>query len=110
MSAGRMFATLAVIAAGMLAAGLLISRAARTLHNDGLFNTGAPGLLQPGPAAAPTHQVRHGPTPRRVPGRALAPGASPRAPGTPPHGGTREAGPSAAWREALGWAARAPGS
>ena len=62
-----MFATLAVIAAGMLAAGLLISRAARTLHNDGLFNTGAPGLLQPGPAAPPTHQVRHGPTPRRVP-------------------------------------------
>ena len=62
-----MFATLAVIAAGMLAAGLLISRAARTLHNDGLFKTGAPSLLQPGPAAAPTHQVHHGPTPRRVP-------------------------------------------
>ena len=71
MSAGRMFATLAVIAAGMLAAGLLISRAARTLHNDGLFNTGAPGLLQPGPAAPPTHQVRHGPTPRRVPATRL---------------------------------------
>ena len=62
-----MFATLAVIAAGMLAAGLLISRAARTLHNDGLFKTGAPGLLQPGPPAPPTHKVRHGPRPHRVP-------------------------------------------
>ncbi|HTT31909.1 MAG TPA: hypothetical protein VMG37_26070 [Solirubrobacteraceae bacterium] len=71
MSAGRMFATLAVIAAGMLAAGLLISRAARTLHNDGLFNSTAPSLLQPGPATAPTHQVRHGATPRHAPATRL---------------------------------------
>jgi len=67
MSAGRGFAALAVIAAGMLAAGLLISRAARTLHNDGLFNSTAPSLLHPGPAAAPTHHARHGRTPRHAP-------------------------------------------
>ena len=67
MSAGRRLAALAVIAAGMLAAGLLISRTARTLHNDGLFHSTAPSLRQPGPAAAPTHQLRHGPTPRHAP-------------------------------------------
>ncbi|HTX09790.1 MAG TPA: hypothetical protein VMA77_17945 [Solirubrobacteraceae bacterium] len=65
MSAGRTFAALAVIAAAMLAAGLLISRAARTLRNDGLFNSTTPGLLQPGPA--PPHRVRHRATPLRPP-------------------------------------------
>jgi len=67
MSAGRTFAALAVIAAAMLAAGLLISRAARTLRNDGLFNSTTPGLLQPGPAPAPAHRVRHRATPLRAP-------------------------------------------
>ena len=60
MSAGRMFATLAVIAAGMLAAGLLISRAARTLHNDGLFNSTAPSLRrQLTRCAAARHRGAH---------------------------------------------------
>jgi len=78
MSAGRTFAALAVIAAAMLAAGLLISRAARTLRNDGLFNSTTPGLLQPGPAPAPAHRVRHRATPLRPPAARLN-GAAPHA-------------------------------
>jgi len=82
MSAGRTFAALAVIVAGMLAAGLLISRAARTLHNDGLFNSTAPSLAQPSPTPAPAHRVRHRRTPRRAP--AARPRRAPRRAATAP--------------------------
>ena len=70
-----MFATLAVIAAGMLAAGLLISRAARTLHNDGLFkhrstrppparprgSANSPGAPRPDTAPRATARLRRAP-------------------------------------------------
>ena len=87
-----LFATLAVIAAGMLAAGLLISRAARTLHNTGYS---APehraSSTRPRGSADSPRAPRPDTAPRAH--SAPAPGASPRAPGTPPHSGTREAGP-----------------
>ena len=88
MSAGRMFAALAVIAAGMLAAGLLISEPPGRCTTTG-YPQPAPSLRQPGPAAAPTHQVRHGPTPRHAPvtRRRRAPRHA--RPTRHPHSGTR---------------------
>ena len=84
MSAGRLFATLAVIAAGMLAAGLLISRAAGRCTTTGYSAAQHRASSSPAPRQRQLTRCGTADTAPRA-GDAPTPGASPRAPGTPPH-------------------------